>query len=214
MKRAIFLDKDGTLVEDVPYNCDVRLIRLMPRLSEGLRRLQAAGYLLVIVSNQAGVAHGKVSLEALASAEATIRALLRDLQIRLDGFYFCPHHPEGRVPVYARSCDCRKPAPGLLRKAGLDGGIDLSASWMIGDILHDVEAGRRAGCRTILLDNGHETEWLLGAHRVPHHMATDLDSAADIVLAEDQGARMPTTEEGRVPDAARHDDRDGVRYAG
>src|SRR3982750_319630 len=89
MKRAIFLDKDGTLVEDVPYNCDARLIRLMPRLSEGLRRLQAAGYLLIIVSNQAGVAHGKVSLEALASAEATIRTRLENLQIRLDGFYFC-----------------------------------------------------------------------------------------------------------------------------
>jgi D-glycero-D-manno-heptose 1,7-bisphosphate phosphatase len=87
-------------------------------------------------------------------------------------------------------CDCRKPSPGLLRQAASDGAIDLAASWMIGDILHDVEAGRRAGCRTILLNNSHETEWRLGAYRCPDYLAPDLNVAADIILAVDSGAAL------------------------
>jgi D-glycero-D-manno-heptose 1,7-bisphosphate phosphatase len=183
MRKAIFLDKDGTLIEDVPYNCDTSLIRLMPGVSEGLRRLQAAGYALIVVSNQPGVAHGLFTTEALHHVETALRALLADDAIRLDGFYYCPHHPDGRIAAYAAACDCRKPSPGLLMQAASDYAVELHASWMIGDILHDVEAGRRAGCRTILIDNGHETEWRLGVHRCPHAMAADLMSAADIIFA-------------------------------
>jgi D-glycero-D-manno-heptose 1,7-bisphosphate phosphatase len=188
MKKAVFLDKDGTLVEDVPYSCDVNRIRLMPGVRQGLRRLDAAGYLLIVVSNQSGVAHGLFSVEALSGVEMKLRALLADADIRLDGFYYCPHHPDGRVFAYATACDCRKPSPGLFMQATSDWAIDLTASWMVGDILHDVEAGRRAGCRTILLDNGHETEWHLGAYRCPDYVAADLDAAADIILAVDRAA--------------------------
>jgi D-glycero-D-manno-heptose 1,7-bisphosphate phosphatase len=194
MKRAIFLDKDGTLIEDVPYNCDVRLMRLMPGASGGLRRLQAAGYVLIVVSNQSGVAHGKFSVEALDAVEATLRSHLEDHRIRLIGFYYCPHHPEGFVSPYARSCDCRKPFPGLLIRAASERGVDLAASWMIGDILHDVEAGRRAGCRTILLDNGHETQWQLSPHRCPDYMVDDLESAADLILAQEERAKSTREE--------------------
>lgn len=183
MRKAIFLDKDGTLIEDVPYNCDVSLIRLMPGACEGLRRLQATGYALIVVSNQPGVAHGFFSTEALHRVETALRALLADEEIRLNGFYYCPHHPDGRMTGYATVCDCRKPSPGLLTQAVSDYAIEPQASWMIGDILHDVEAGRRAGCRTILIDNGHETDWRLGIHRWPHAIAADLDAAADIILA-------------------------------
>lgn len=185
MRKAIFLDKDGTLIEDVPYNCDVSRIRLLPGSREGLRRLQAAGYALIVVSNQPGVAHGFFSTEALDQVETTLRGLLADEGVRLDGFYYCPHHPDGRLPGYATVCDCRKPSPGLLVQAASDYGVDLQASWMVGDILHDVEAGRRAGCRTILIDNGHETEWDPGVYRSPHAMAADVSSAADIILAFD-----------------------------
>ncbi len=187
-KKAVFLDKDGTLVEDVPYSCDVNRIRLMPGVRQGLRRLDAAGYLLIVVSNQSGVAHGLFSAEALSGVEMKLRALLADADIRLDGFYYCPHHPDGRIPAYATACDCRKPSPGLFMQATSDWAIDLTASWMVGDILHDVEAGRRAGCRTILLDNGHETEWHLGAYRYPDYVAADVDVAADIILAVDRAA--------------------------
>jgi D-glycero-D-manno-heptose 1,7-bisphosphate phosphatase len=188
MKKAVFLDKDGTLVEDVPYSCDVNRIRLMPGVRQGLRRLDAAGYVLIVVSNQSGVAHGLFSVEALSCVEMKLRALLADADVRLDGFYYCPHHPDGRIPAYATACDCRKPSPGLFMQATSDWAIDLTASWMVGDILHDVEAGRRAGCRTILLDNGHETEWHLGAYRCPDYVAADLDAAADIILAVDRAA--------------------------
>lgn len=195
MKRAVFLDKDGTLVEDVPYNCDVNLIRLMPGVKEGLRRLDAAGYDLIVVSNQSGVAHAAFRLDALTGVEMKLQSLLAEEHVRLDGFYYCPHHPEGRIPAYAMTCACRKPSPGLLLQAASDRGIDLCGSWMVGDILHDVEAGRRAGCRTILIENGHETEWVLGAHRCPHYLAPDLHVAADIILSSD--SRIP------LPDSAR-----------
>jgi D-glycero-D-manno-heptose 1,7-bisphosphate phosphatase len=191
MQKAIFLDKDGTLIEDVPYNCDVSRIRLLPGAREGLRRLQAAGYALIVVSNQPGVAHGFFSTEALDRVETTLRALLADEGVRLDGFYYCPHHPDGRLADYATVCDCRKPSPGLLVQAASDYGVDLQASWMVGDILHDVEAGRRAGCRTILIDNGHETEWDSGVYRSPHAMAADVSSAADIILTSDGVAVTP-----------------------
>jgi D-glycero-D-manno-heptose 1,7-bisphosphate phosphatase len=191
MRKAIFLDKDGTLIEDVPYNCDVSLIRLMPNASQGLRRLQAAGYALIVVSNQPGVARGFFSTEALNHVETTLRALLADEGVRLDGFYYCPHHPDGCIAAYATACDCRKPFPGLLMQAASDYAVELQASWMIGDILHDVEAGRRAGCRTILIDNGHETEWRLGVRRCPHAMAADLAAAADTILALERGTARP-----------------------
>lgn len=191
MKKAIFLDKDGTLIEDVPYNCDVNLIRLMPGVTQGLRRLQAAGYDLIVASNQSGVAHGFFSIDALNIVEAKLGSLLAEEHIRLDAFYSCPHHPEGRMRAYAKICICRKPSSGLLMQAASDRAVNLAMSWMVGDILHDVEAGRRAGCRTILIDNGHETEWRLGAYRCPHYVAADLDVAADIILAVERGAAIP-----------------------
>lgn len=191
MEKVIFLDKDGTLIEDVPYNCDVNLIRLLPGARDGLRRLQAAGYRLIVVSNQPGVAHGYFPNDALGPVESALRSLLADEAIRLDGFYYCPHHPDGRLAAYAMACDCRKPSPGLLIQAASDYGVDLHRSWMIGDILHDVEAGRRAGCRTILIDNGHETEWVGGIHRCPHAMAADIAAAADIILTFDSRFVIP-----------------------
>jgi histidinol-phosphate phosphatase family protein len=187
--RAIFLDKDGTLVEDVPYNVDPACIRLMPRAIPGLTALHAAGYRLVVVSNQSGVARGYFAEEALTGVERRIRELLGEIGVPLAGFYYCPHHPEGIHSRYAMACLCRKPNPGLLLQAAADHGIDLRQSWLIGDILDDVEAGRRAGCKTVLLDNGHETEWVLSPLRQPHHVAADLGEAAQIILHAPGSAR-------------------------
>ncbi|MBX6313276.1 MAG: HAD family hydrolase, partial [Isosphaeraceae bacterium] len=184
-RRAVFLDKDGTLIEDVPYNVDPDLIRLAPGAAEGLTRLWAAGYRLVVISNQAGVARGLFPEEALAAVEKRLRDLMAGLGVPLAGFYYCPHHPEGTVVGYAVACDCRKPAPGLILRAAREQGIDLTRSWFIGDILHDIEAGRRAGCRTILIDNGHETEWVLSPLRRPHRVAADLAEAARIITTTD-----------------------------
>lgn len=180
---AVFLDKDGTLIEDVPYNVDPRRIRLLPGVASGLAQLHAAGYRLVVVSNQSGVARGYFPESALRVVETRIRALLAPAGVPLAGFYYCPHHPDGIVPAYARVCDCRKPAPGLLLRAARELRIDLRRSWCVGDILHDVEAGRRAGCRTLLLCTGHETEWHLGPLRVPHAVARDFEEAMAVILA-------------------------------
>jgi histidinol-phosphate phosphatase family protein len=189
--RAVFLDKDGTLVDDVPYNVDPAQVRLMPGAGAGLRRLHAAGYRLVVVSNQSGVARGLFPESALAGVEHRLRELLQEEGVPLDGFYWCPHHPEGTVAEYAVACDCRKPAPGLLLRAAREQGIDLARSWFVGDILHDVEAGRAAGCTTVLLDNGHETEWVLTPQRQPHYTAPDLVAAAALILTADESSPGP-----------------------
>jgi histidinol-phosphate phosphatase family protein len=185
--RAVFLDKDGTLVEDVPYNVDPARIRLAPGAAEGLPALHAAGYRLVVVSNQSGVARGYFPEGALAAVEGRLRELLAELGVPLAGFYYCPHHPAGSVAAYAVACDCRKPAPGLVRRAAAELGLDVARSWFVGDILDDVEAGRRAACRTVLVDNGNETEWRLSPGRAPHHRAADLAAAARAILADGEG---------------------------
>jgi D-glycero-D-manno-heptose 1,7-bisphosphate phosphatase len=178
---AVFLDKDGTLVEDIPYRADLHGIRFLPDVFAGLRLLKRAGYALVIVTNQSGVAHGYFSEQALARLQESLLRKLFDAGIPLDGFYYCPHHPDGVVERYAVHCPCRKPKPGLLMQAASDLLIDMARSWMIGDILHDVEAGRWAGCRTVLLNNGHETEWHLTEKRWPDHVAKTLLEAARVI---------------------------------
>ncbi|MFW5972954.1 MAG: D-glycero-alpha-D-manno-heptose-1,7-bisphosphate 7-phosphatase [Bacteroidota bacterium] len=179
---AVFIDKDGTLIDNVPYNVEAEHIRLATGASVALRMLRAAGFRLIVVSNQSGVARGYFSEDALQDVKHTLEAVIQQAGGRLDAFYYCPHHPEGNVAGYTRMCNCRKPAAGMLFRAAAEHDIDLQASWMIGDILHDVQAGRAAGCRTILIDNGNETEWLLSPERTPHFRVADLAEAAETVI--------------------------------
>lgn len=180
-QRAIFLDKDGTLINDVPYNVDPSLIRLAAGATEGLRRLHASGFRLIVISNQSGIARGFFSEEAMTGVHDRIRQLLAELGVPLTGFYYCPHHPSGTVARYAVACDCRKPQPGLILQAARAHGIALADSWFIGDILDDVEAGRRAGCRTLMIDAGHETLWERSPMRWPDLQAGDLAEAARLI---------------------------------
>lgn len=182
MNAAIFLDKDGTLVEDVPYNVDPARIRIYPEVVAALTALSTQGYKLLVVSNQPGIAHGYVDGAAVERAGTHLLRMLKDEDVHIDGFYYCPHHPEGAVDSYRVHCECRKPQPGLLRRAAREHRVDLFASWMIGDILNDVEAGKRAGCRTILVDRGNETEWLPGKFRQPDLTARNLDEALHYIL--------------------------------
>lgn len=183
MTAAVFLDKDRTLVEDVPYNVDPARIRLMPRAGDALRLLAGCGYRLIVVSNQSGVARGYFAENKLTAVEKRLRQLFTAEGAELGGFYWCPHHPEGIVPTYAVWCSCRKPAPGLLLQAADEHGIDLRRSWMVGDILDDIEAGNRAGCRTVLLANGGETQWILDRHRIPTLVSRDLEQASRRIAA-------------------------------
>ena len=189
MEQAIFLDKDGTLLEDVPYNVEPRLMRLAPRAGEALRLL-APFYRLIVISNQSGVAHGYFAESALAGVGTRLEQLLAAQGVSLNGFYYCPHHPQGQFAAYRCQCECRKPLPGMLIEAADERGIDLGRSWMVGDILDDIEAGRRAGCRTVLIDNGGETEWQFTEDRQPHFTATDLYVAAEWILEQSQ-CRFP-----------------------
>lgn len=190
MKAAIFLDKDGTLVENVPYNIDTDRVALADGAGAALRRLRDRGFVFVVVSNQPGIAEGRFDASALDAVEARLRALLADENIELLGCYWCPHAPRcGRDDV--APCDCRKPAPGLLLRAANAYGIDLARSWMVGDILDDVEAGARAGCRTVLLDNGNETLWERLAQRRPDCIAHSFaEAAASILAAEPREAEL------------------------
>jgi len=182
LRRAVFLDKDGTVVVNVPYNVDPDQIRLAFGAVAGLTALHEAGFELVIVSNQSGVARGLFTEEALAAVERRLRDLLADEGLPLAGFYYCPHHPQGSVGRYAVVCDCRKPAPGMLLRAARELDLVLASSWMIGDLLDDVEAGHRAGCPAVLIDNGYEKEWRLTPQRQPDYKAADLAEAARQIL--------------------------------
>lgn len=182
MNKAVFLDKDGTLIPDIPYNVNPDLITIQEGAIEGLQLLQAHGYLLIIVSNQSGIAKGYFKQEELQPVLQRIKDLLQQHHITIDGFYYCPHFPDAAITGYAINCQCRKPEPGLLLKAADDLEIDLTQSWMIGDILNDIEAGKRAGCRTVLIDNGNETEWVLNEQRTPDFRAATINKAAHYIL--------------------------------
>jgi D-glycero-D-manno-heptose 1,7-bisphosphate phosphatase len=182
-KPAIFLDKDGTLIEDIPYNVDPDRIVFTEGTIAGLKLLHEAGYPLIVISNQSGVARGYFPESALLPVIQKLHAMFDEIGVKLSDFYYCPHHSQGSVSEYAIDCHCRKPKPGMFYQAASDHDIDLNHSWFIGDILHDVAAGRAAGCRTILIDNGNETEWELSQNRLPHHIVSNFHEAAQIILA-------------------------------
>ncbi|HEU4707810.1 MAG TPA: HAD family hydrolase [Methylophilaceae bacterium] len=187
MRKAVFLDKDGTLINDVPFNVDPERITLSCKAAEGLRLLSQLGYSLVVVSNQPGVAMGYFEESDLNRVWQRLDDLLQPEGVQLVDYYYCPHHPVGAIKNLAMDCDCRKPLPGMLLQAAEDHGIDLASSWMIGDILHDIEAGRRAGCKTVLIDNGNETEWEVSPMRMPDLTAADLhDAAIQIATSQQQ----------------------------
>ncbi len=183
--KAVFLDKDGTLVDDIAYNVDPELIRPAAGALVALHQLQNAGYKLMVVSNQSGVARGFFPEQALVPVERRLRAILSTAGVKLSGFYYCPHHPAGVREEYAIECDCRKPKPGMLLRAAREHDIALPASWMIGDILNDVQAGKSAGCKTILVNNGHETEWVLTPERRPDFLVSNLLEAAEVLFSID-----------------------------
>ncbi|HEV2106842.1 MAG TPA: HAD family hydrolase [Thermomicrobiales bacterium] len=178
--RALFLDRDGTLVEPRHYPRGPEELILYPGVGAALRPFQATGFRLVVVTNQSGIAHGYFDDIALARMHDHLAAELGRDGVRLDGIYHCPHHPEGVVPELAVRCDCRKPSPGLVKRAAADLAVDPARSWFVGDILDDIEAGNRAGCRTVLVDLGTESPPPTPV-RQPDHVARDTVHALAII---------------------------------
>jgi len=150
-RRAVFLDRDGTLTEHRHYLSRPDDLVLQPGIGPPLRALQNADFALVVVTNQSGLARGMFHQAALDLMHQRLRELLARHSVQLDGIYVCPHHPDGTVPPFGALCPCRKPAPGMLRQAAQDLDLALSESWMIGDSACDIGAGRRAGTRTALI---------------------------------------------------------------
>ncbi len=152
--QAVFLDRDHVLMEDPGYISDASAVKLLPGVELAMKSLAAGGFKTVVVTNQSGIARGLLTEETLARIHAELRRQLSEKGAHLDAIYYCPYHPEGTVEGYAVESDLRKPQPGMLLKAAEEMDIDLRSSWMVGDSARDVEAGQRAGCRTIRLRSG------------------------------------------------------------
>lgn len=153
--RAVFLDRDGVLVEDKGLITQALDVRILEGVPDALRQLHSHGYCLIVVSNQAVVARGLLSeKEVVRLNEQIIQMLVDKGAPLLDAFYYCPHHPNATLPYFRVACECRKPRPGMLFKAANEHGLDLRKSIMIGDRLTDIIAGARAGCRTVLVESG------------------------------------------------------------
>ncbi len=173
--KAVFLDRDNTIIEDPGYLADPKGVKLLPGVEHALKRLHSAGWLLVVVTNQSGVARGLLSEEVLQDVHAEVQRQLAQHGAALDGIYYCPYLPNAPVEAYARDSDERKPHPGMLLRAAREMDLDLQLSWMVGDSPRDVEAGRRAGCRTIRIRHG---EWPGAAKKTEE----DEDSPADFTV--------------------------------
>ena len=177
--KAVFLDRDGTIIEDTKFSTDPATLRPLAGALDGLRRLREAGYLLVVVTNQSGVARGTFDEASLQRFHEYMLRWFAERGVAIEAIYYCPHYPEGKLAPFARTCDCRKPAPGMLLKAAKEHGINLAESWMIGDRPADMGAGRAAGCRTIRVGTGDPAP---EDHPEPDFYAPDLSTAAQLIL--------------------------------
>ncbi len=189
---AAFLDRDGVLIEEVNYLCEVGQVRLIPGAAEAVANLNLAGVPVVVVTNQAGVARGYFPEGRVAEVHAYLDELLAERGAWVDRYYYCPHHPDAAVAQYRVECECRKPRPGLLTRAARELGLDLIASFLVGDKASDLAAGGAAGSRTVLVRTGHgakvdttaaEARWNLV------RVAVDLNEAVRHLLPEMIGTR-------------------------
>ncbi|MEI6214489.1 MAG: D-glycero-beta-D-manno-heptose 1,7-bisphosphate 7-phosphatase [Desulfuromonadales bacterium] len=157
MKRAVFLDRDGTINVEKDYLYRSIDCEFIPGSIDAIRRFNNAGFLVVVVTNQSGVARGFYTEEDVETLHSYMAAELSRHRAHVDAWLYCPHHPSGRGS-YSLPCTCRKPLPGMLLEAARRFDIDLAASFMIGDKLADIDAGRAAGCKTLLVRTGYGTE--------------------------------------------------------
>lgn len=183
LKKAVFLDRDGTINVEKDYLVRPEEFEFIPGVPEAIARLNHAGFLVIVVTNQSGVARGYFDVAAVHRLHAHLQRQLSAFGASIDSFYLCPHHPEQGVGEFKVDCDCRKGNPGMLLQAAVDHAIDLANSYMVGDKLADVEAGNRAGCRPILVLTGYgpDEAGKLTDAEVP--VVADLPAAVAYILA-------------------------------
>lgn len=191
LKRAVFLDRDGTLNWDVGYLNNPAQVELLPGVAPALRAFREAGYMLVCVTNQSGVARGLITEEQIHAIHQRLAQLLEQQGVTLDACYYCPYHPEGTMEPFIREAQGRKPRPGMLLQAAKELNLDLTQSWMIGDSGRDVNAGLNAGCATIWLT---EQKSEHPAPQQVHAIARNWEEAAQTLLRMSQeGVNGSTT---------------------
>jgi D-glycero-D-manno-heptose 1,7-bisphosphate phosphatase len=154
VKRAVFLDRDGTMIEDVGYLDSLSRITFYPWTVDAIRRFNRAGLAVVVVTNQSGIARGLFTEAFVGETHREMDLRLAAGGARVDAYYHCPHHPDGRVVEFARGCDCRKPGRGMIDRAAADLGVDPTRSFVVGDKWGDVQLGRAVGARAILVRTG------------------------------------------------------------
>ncbi|MHC4096445.1 MAG: HAD-IIIA family hydrolase [Planctomycetota bacterium] len=181
--KAIFLDRDGTLIEDPGYLNHPEQVTLLEGVAEALIELRNMGYMLIVTTNQSAVARGIVSEKILGEIHNRLRQLLTERGAYLDQIYYCPYHPDGVIPKYCKESDWRKPNPGMLLAASDEMDIDLSQSWKIGDSSRDIEAGLRAGCKTILVTRLSRYKTTLGRpdEPKPDYKSVNMKEAVNII---------------------------------
>ncbi len=183
-RPAAFIDRDGVINVERHYVHRIEDFELLPGVIDGLRRLAAHGYALVVVTNQAGIAKGLYDEQDYERLTAHMRGLLAAQGVQLAGVYHCPHHPQGKVAAFTRDCACRKPAPGLLLQAAAELALDLARSVLVGDKPSDTAAGRAAGVRrTVLVESGHALP--PDAALLADHRCAGLAQAADWLCRAD-----------------------------
>lgn len=184
-RRAVFLDRDGTINVEKDYLHRVEDFAFIEGAPQAIKRLNDAGFLVIVVTNQSGIARGFFGAEDVDRLHEHIRLQLKAVGAKVDGFYVCPHHPTEGEEFFRKDCDCRKGRPGMLLQAAEAFDIDLGSSWIVGDKTADIEAGLRAGCRPILVQTGYGAaeQSRLGPYRDATRIAADLEAAADIIVA-------------------------------
>jgi len=176
---AVFVDRDGTIAKDVHYCRRVEDFQLLPTVPEAIKRLNDNGFKVVVITNQSGIARGYFTQETLAAIHQNMKDVLAQHGAKVDAIYYCPHHPDD-------ACDCRKPGTALFRKAAEDLGIDFKASYVVGDMQMDIDAGKALGCRTVLVTTGPQSPISNPQTPIdpPDHVASDLLHVAEWIMAQ------------------------------
>ena len=193
-RRAVFLDRDGTINVDVGYPDSYDRVHIYPYAFEAVRKLKAAGLAVVVVTNQSGIGRGFLTEAALAEIHRRLDEDFRAAGAALDAIYHCPHFKGSADPAWDVDCECRKPLPGMARRAAADLGLELDGSYMVGDKLEDVRFGQSFGGRAVLVLTGYgraSREALEREGVVPAHIAADLGAAADWILGREREDGRP-----------------------
>jgi D-glycero-D-manno-heptose 1,7-bisphosphate phosphatase len=191
MKPAVFLDRDGTILDELGYVTPSSTIVIYPWAGDAIRLLKRAGYAVVMITNQGGIGLGLYDHDFVKATHDSLTRHFAEGGAEIDAWYYCPHHPEAVVEEYRVVCNCRKPAPGMLHDAARDLNLDLARSWVVGDQWRDVQLAHVAGCRSVLVRTGHgakqEAEW--PADDAPPTVTSDnLIAAVSVILERDHGA--------------------------